>query len=684
MQYNRDESGKMTPLPRPSIDTGMGLERITAVMQGVLTNYDTDHFRSIIAGIEELSKNLSRPVAYHANDHTDTSLRVIADHARAMAFLIADGILPSNEGRGYVLRRVMRRAARHSRLLGFEKPVLFQVTECVVDLMAAAFPELVERRAYIAEIIRNEEERFLLTLDNGLRLIHEEIDTHKKEKSPWVMPGDVAFKLYDTYGFPLDLTQTIGRDEGFVVDIEGFEHEMEKQRERARASWKGSGAEAIETVYKEIRNRGIKTEFFGYERLRELGQVRALIVGGDLKEKISGAGAEFQLVSDQTPFYGEIGGQVGDQGVVRSQNANFEAEVTDSTRPMEDLIVLHCKLVKGEIKIGDTVDLRVDEERRGDIARNHSATHLLQASLRKLLGEHIQQKGSLVTPDRLRFDFTHFSPVSDEELLKVETLVNQVIRQNHEISTKHMAYADAVKTGAMALFGEKYGEVVRLVDMGGFSKELCGGTHSSRTGDIGLCKIVSESSVAAGVRRIEALTGRTAVEYIQTQEKLVKDSAALFKASPEELADRVSKLMDENKKLRQDLRQARIGSAGPDLDQLISQAKDIDGMRVLGAVVDLPDQGTLLDFSDRVANKLGKGVLALGSKDDQKAYVVVRVSKDLTSKLNAGKLVSKLSEILGGKGGGKPDLARGGGVKLEKLGEALEEIFTLVKEQSQK
>jgi len=677
MQYNRDAQGKLTPLPRPSIDTGMGLERITAVMQGVLSNYDTDHFRSIIAKIEKLSG-----ISYRQNERTDSSMRVIADHSRAIAFLIADGILPGNEGRSYVLRRVMRRAARHARLLGLEEPALFKIFDVVVELLAPAYPELKERKSYISEIIRIEEERFLQTLDNGLRLIREEIEKHKQQKTGWSLAGEIAFKLYDTFGFPLDLTQAIGRDEGFVVDTQGFEREMEKQRERARAAWKGSGAEEIEAVYKEIRNRGVRSEFTGYDRTRESAKVLAIICRGESAPKAEGSGAEFQLITDKTCFYGEVGGQVGDRGLVRNQE--LEAEVLDTKRPLEELIVHHCRLKKGRIKVNDKVELIVDEDRRWDIARNHSATHLLQAALRKTVGAHIQQKGSLVDPDRLRFDFTHFSPLSEDEIAQVERMVNKAVRGNDEIRVEHLSYQEAVKTGAMALFGEKYGELVRVVSMGDFSKELCGGTHCRRTGDIGFFKITSEASVAAGVRRIEAVTGRAAVELEQSREKMLKESAALLKASPEELSVRIQKLIDENKKVRQELRQARITGAVPDPDQILSGAKAIEGVKVLAAEIESPDIDALLDFSDRLASKMGKGILALGSKNDQKAYLVVRVSKDLTGQYNAGKLAAKLSEIVGGKGGGRPELARGGGGRPQKLAEALEQFYQLVKNYGQK
>jgi len=676
MQFNRDQTGKMNPLPKPSIDTGMGLERIAAVMQGVLSNYETDHFRAIISRIEELSKK-----EYQRDERLDTSMRVIADHSRAMAFLIADGILPGNEGRGYVLRRVMRRAARHSRLLGFEQPVLFQVCDRVIDLMAKAYPELTDRKAYIEEVIRNEEERFLQTLDNGLRLIREEIEKHRKDKISWTLAGEIAFKLYDTYGFPLDLTQVIGKEEGFEVDLAGFNQEMEKQKERARASWKGSGAEDTEAIYKQVRHQGVKSEFSGYDKTKEQGKVLALIVQAGLKKEISGAGQEFQFITDQTCFYGETGGQVGDRGWIKGRD--FEAEVLDATRPVEDLIVHHCKISKGQIRVGDEIELIVDDDRRSDTARNHSATHLLQASLRKILGAHIQQKGSLVDPDRLRFDFTHFSPVSEAELIKVETLVNRMIRANAEIKIEYTSYPQALDRGAMALFGEKYGEVVRLVAMGDFSQELCGGTHCNRTGELGLFKIISEASVAAGVRRIEALTGRAAIEHIQAQERTLRESAGMLKANPAELTDRVQRLLDEDKKLRQELKQAKLGSKALDPDEMVTRAKVLGEIKVISEKIDNADMPTLLAASDLLLPKIGSGIIALGTADTEKAYFLVRVTKDLSEQYNAGRLVAGISEAAGGQGGGKPELGRGGG-RPEKLEKALLAIDRLIAESSRK
>jgi len=671
MQYNRDEKGNLTPLPKPSIDTGMGLERITAVMQGVHSNYDIDLFRSIIARIEELSGK-----SYKEDEKIDISMRAIADHARAMAFLIADGVLPSNEGRGYVLRRVMRRASRHAKLLGFNEPVLYKISDKVIDLMGNAYPELVEKRAYIVEVVKNEEERFLLVLESGLRLIEQEIEKHKKEKTPWVLAGEVAFKLYDTYGFPLDLTQAIGRDRGFVVDVEGFEREMEKQRERARAHWRGTGAEQIEAVYKKLWSDGIRTEFTGYQTLHDRSKVLALIKDGKVIDSIEGKEQKFQLIAQKTPFYGEAGGQVGDKGLIKGED--FEALVLDTQKPLTDLIVHQCQLVKGKIKTGDEIELVVNEEQRKDTARHHTATHLLHASLRKVLGEHVQQKGSLVAPDRLRFDFTHFSALSPQELEEVERLVNQAICANYQVRTELLPYKEALARGAIAIFEEKYGEIVRLVEINDFSRELCGGTHCQRTGDIGFFKIVSEGSVSAGVRRIEALAGRWAVEFVQKREKLIKELAQKLKSAPDELDERISKLLSENKQLRQKIKELETKPAGPDVNELLKQAKNINGITVLSTKIDIKNPKAMLDFSDRILSKLNKGILVLGSKDGEKAHIVVRVTKDISKTYNAGEIIKRIVEMVGGRGGGRPDLAQGGGTKPENLEKALKQAYNII------
>jgi len=676
MQSNRDASGRMTPLPHPSIDTGMGLERITAVLQGVQSNYDTDLFRAIIARIEELADK-----RYGQDVHQDVSMRIIAEHSRAMAFLIADGVLPANEGRGYVLRRVMRRAGRHAKLLGLDEPVLFQVADRVVDLMAGAYPQLKEKRRYLQEAIRAEEERFLQTLDTGLRLLREETEKHGRKKKPWTLPGEVAFRLYDTYGFPLDLTETIGDDEGFVVDKEGFERAMAAQRERAREHWKGSGDQAVAAIYKEIKHDGIRTEFTGYKEARTGAKVKVLLAGDRRIESFDRAGGEFQLITDRTPFYGEQGGQLGDTGVISASPSGqpaMQAVVTDTKKPLEDLYVHHCRLVSGSLRVGDPLEMAVDDERRQDIARNHSATHLLQWALRDTLGEHVQQKGSLVAPDRLRFDFTHFSPISAEELLEVERKVNARVRENAAVEVSVQPYQEALWKGAIALFGEKYGEEVRMVEMGDFSLELCGGTHTARTGDAGVFKIVSETGVAAGVRRIEALTGRGAVVYLQQQDQTIRQAAGLLKGSPSELVSKIERLQEEVKSLKKELKAAREQKSLGGEEGLLDQVQEVNGVRLLAAEVAIPDPRALRDFSDRVRAKLRSGVLVLASQAEGKAYLLVAVSKDLQDRFHAGKIAQELAPLVGGKGGGRPDLAQAGGPNPEGIPPALAKVKSLL------
>jgi len=667
MQFDRDASGKMTPLPKPSIDTGMGLERIAAVLQGKHNNYDTDLFIGVIESIAELTGT-----AYRQDDKTDVSLRVIADHARAMAFLIADGVLPANEGRGYVLRRVMRRAGRHAKMLGKEEPVIHKVADVVVDLMGEAYPELIERRSFIAEVIRNEEERFLETLDAGLRILEDEIE--KIGGAGKMISGEVAFKLYDTYGFPLDLTQTIAAERELGVDAAGFEKSMDGQRERARGAWKGSGEEAVDSVYKDVVAKSGQVEFTGYDASAASGKVVALIVDGKSVDEFSGT-KKFQLIADRTSFYGESGGQVGDTGSIEGQD--LEIEVVNATRPLPELIVHHCELKSGKVAVGDEVSLEVDRARRADIMANHSATHLLQAALREIIGDHVHQKGSKVSPDRLRFDLTHFSPVTAKEIGKIEARVNQLIRENHEVKVAHLSHREAVNKGAMALFGEKYGEVVRMVEMGGFSRELCGGTHAGRTGDVCAFKIVAESSVAAGVRRIEAVTGRAAVELIQEMEARLNRAAELVKGSPDQLSDRIIRLQDEVKSLKKDLKAARerkLSGAG----DLYSQVAEVSGVKTLIAKVEVDNPKELRPLGDQVKDKLGSGVAILGASAGGKAHLLAVVTKDLVDRIKAGDIVKQVAPVVGGKGGGRPDFAQAGGPDPDMLDEALDKAREFV------
>jgi alanyl-tRNA synthetase len=492
------------------------------------------------------------------------------------------------------------------------------------------------------------------------------------------LPGEVAFRLYDTYGFPLDLTEAIGRDEGFVVDTKGFEGEMKKQRERAREHWKGSGDAEVEEVFKQLRSQDIKTEFTGYKKTRETARVKALIVSGQVVHELEDQGMEFQLITDRTPFYGESGGQVGDRGWIKAKN--IKAEVLDTVKPFENFIVHICRLDSGTINVGDMVKLEVDTNLRQDTMRNHSSTHLLQAALQETLGRHVQQKGSLVSPDRLRFDFTHFSPFTEEELAKVERRVNELIRENASVSAKTVPYQEAIDQGAMALFGEKYGDQVRLVRMGEFSRELCGGTHVRRTGDIGFFKILSESSVAAGVRRIEAVTGRAAVEHVQAEDQTLRNAAAMLKASPSELIERIQRLQEEDKRLKRELKTQKQSKGGIDIDQLISCVKEVNGVNVLASEVDMPDPKQLRELSDRLRNKIKSGIVVLGSRSDDKAILLVAITKDLTETYKAGEIISHLAKVIGGRGGGREDLAQAGGPDAEKLKQALEKSYDLIEQ----
>ena len=669
MQFNRDEKGVMTPLPKPSVDTGMGLERISTVMQGVTSNYDTDLLQGIIRHVEKLSGK-----KYRADQKDDVSMRVIADHTRALTFLICDGVLPSNEGRGYVLRRIMRRAARHAKMLGFSEPVLYRALDAVIAAMGEAYPDLIQREEYIKKVVRAEEERFAETLDNGLRILNDEMSSLKADGSK-VIPGDVAFKLYDTYGFPLDLTADIVRNEGFSVDEAGFEACMDKQRAQAREHWKGSGEERVSAVYKTLHGQGLRTAFTGYDERSGYSVITALLQDGTPVQAAE-AGTEVDLITEASPFYGESGGQAGDSGEISSGNAHLEVFTT--LRPLPDLVVHRARVKEGVIKVGDAVDLKVAVPNRTATARNHTATHLLQAALRQVLGEHVKQSGSLVNNERLRFDFTHFSAMTQDELERVEDLVNAYIMNNSEVSSREMALEQAMESGATALFDEKYGDTVRVVRVGEVSCELCGGTHVRASGDIGLFKILSEAGIAAGVRRIEALTGMSALHYARHLEEEQKKIAALLKAEGGETVDRIQRLVARQKELQREIEtlQGRLNaSASADL---LSGAREIAGVKTLAVKVEMDDPKGLRELSDTLKDRIGSGIIAIGTEKDGKATLLVAVTKDLTNRFKAGDLIKGLAPIIGGSGGGKPELSQAGGSMPEKLDEALEKLYELV------
>jgi len=673
MQYEQLEGGKRVNLPRPSIDTGMGLERMAAVLQGTYDNYAIDLFQALIRAIAELT-------GVDLNGPQKASHRVIADHLRASAFLIADGVLPSNEGRGYVLRRIMRRAMRHAELLGAQEPLMWKLVPVLTREMGQAYPELLRAEALITETLKLEETRFRRTLERGLAILDEK---SKGLKRGAMFDGDTAFTLYDTYGFPLDLTQDALRSRGISVDITSFTDAMERQRAKARASWAGSGEAAQETVWFGLREKIGATEFLGYETESAEGVVAALVMDGkevpELKKGESGA-----VVMNQTPFYGESGGQVGDTGEMRREGVRLA--VSDTQKKAGDLFAHVVKVEQGSVKVGDPLLLDVDHARRSAIRQNHSATHLLHEALRQVLGDHVAQKGSLVAPDRLRFDFSHPKPMSAEEIERVEDIANDIVLQNAPVTTRLLAVDDAIASGARALFGEKYGDEVRVVAMGegtgntmGWSVELCGGTHVRRTGDIGLVSLVGESGVAAGVRRIEALTGKSARKAANKQLQVVKAAAAELKVPLEEMPGRIGTLLDDRKKLERDLSEAKkklaMGGGGK-ADGDAADVRQVNGVKLLARAVTGIELKDLRSLADEGKRQVGSGVVAMvATAADGKAGIVVGVTDDLTTRFNAVELVKKGAEALGGKGGGgRPDMAQAGGPDGSKAEDALKAI----------
>jgi alanyl-tRNA synthetase len=669
MQFERHADGRMRPLPKPSIDTGMGLERITAIVQGVKSNFDTDLFIPLFRSLGKWSHQ-----EYISGDPEGVSFRVIADHIRAASFLISDGVLPSNEGRGYVLRRIMRRAMRHSRKLGVNEPILFRLTDDVVELMHDAYPELVGSHKMIKMVISSEEERFSETLNVGLRLWAEE---RQKLLSQGMhrIPGDLLFKLYDTYGFPLDLTEEIARDEGFSIDRKGFETAMELQRTRARDSWKGSGEEALREVYKTLSAENLKTEFVGYERLKAPGNI-VKIFNGDREVEEAAKGDEVEVVTDQSPFYGESGGQEGDQGVLLHNGDRME--VLRTSKPIPNIIVHRGVIQEGRFHVGDRVSLEVDGVRREKTALNHTATHLLQAALREVLGEHVKQAGSLVAPGRLRFDFTHFSPLTEKQIEQVEGIVNAWIRRNVIVDISFLSYKEALDQGAMALFGEKYGDIVRLVRVGDGSAELCGGTHVGRSGDIGFFRILSEGGVAAGVRRIEAVTGEEAWKTVKRDENELRSLSALLKSKPGELAEKTQRLIHLQKDLERKLDALQAKMTSGQSKDLASAIRTLHGIQVLSQQVEAKDPRRLREMADQIKAQIHSGIILLGAQADGKAMLLCSITPDLTEKYSAQKIIKELAQFVGGTGGGRVDMAQAGGVKVEGLRQALEKIFDLI------
>lgn len=650
MQYNRTADGEMLNLPKPSVDTGMGLERVTAVLQGVHSNYEIDLFDDLLNAASEVLGGAAT---------TEASLRVVADHIRSCAFLISDGVMPSNEGRGFVLRRIIRRAARHGNKLGATGPFFYKLTGALVELMGEAFPQLVSSRKQIERVLLQEEEQFVKTLDKGLGLLEQDIAELKSE----VIPGKTIFTLYDTYGFPVDLTNDIARERGLTLDYEGYEKAMEAQRERARAASKFG-------IDYNAASLGIdgKTEFTGYDQVDGHERIRAVIVSGE--QKTAEAGDEAVVVLERTPFYAESGGQVGDTGLLTWSGGRFK--VTDTRKDGDNHLHVGT-LIEGELFPGLEVDARIDHGRRDRTRRNHSATHLLHAALRKILGEHVGQKGSLVDPDKLRFDFSHFEAVTPEQLKEIERQVNEQILDNTAVQTDITDMEQAQEKGAMALFGEKYGDVVRVLSMGtdSYSVELCGGTHVARTGDIGLLRITSESGISSGVRRIEAVTGFGALEWVDETERTLREAARLVKGSRETIVEKVQQTVERNRQLEKDVDALKAKLASSAGNDLADSAVEVAGLKVVASELEGADRKTLMETADQLKNKLGEGVVVLASVEDGKVTLVAGVTKSATGRIKAGDLMKHLASLVDGKGGGRPDMAQGGGNDPSKLAGAL-------------
>lgn len=655
MQFDRQSDGTMVPLPKPSVDTGMGLERLAAVLQGVHSNYEIDIFQHLLEAAAGILK---------VPDTTNTSLRVIADHIRSCAFLITDGVLPSNEGRGYVLRRIIRRAVRHGYQLGVSEVFFHKLVPALVEQMGDAYPELRKAQAQVEKVLRDEEEQFARTLDNGMSILEEAIS----DLDGKVIPGDTVFRLYDTYGFPVDLTADVAREHGLGIDMAGFEKAMAVQKEQARA------ASQFNVVEKLSINLEEGTEFVGYETLASDARVLAIFENGKSVDSISGQ-SEALLVLDRSPFYAEAGGQVGDRGVLQVTDAANDAEFAVVDTQKQGQHFLHKGVLKqGRITVGDSIEAQVEAGNRHAVMLNHSATHLLHAALRQVLGDHVTQKGSLVSAERLRFDFSHTAPLSRQQLTDIETLVNEQIMLNHEVGKELMSMDQAMDKGALALFGEKYGDEVRVVTMGDFSTELCGGTHVQRTGDIGLFKLIAESGIASGVRRVEAVTGEGALAYVAREEAVLRDLCDVLKSNPDSLAEKARQLVDSNRKLERELEQVKVKLASAAGTDIADGATDVAGVRLLTRKVEGFNSKTLRDTVDQLKNRLGSGVILLANVDDGKISLVAGVTKDLTDRVKAGELVNHVASRVGGKGGGRADMAMAGGSDVEALPGALETV----------
>ncbi|HEX4988184.1 MAG TPA: alanine--tRNA ligase [Candidatus Binatia bacterium] len=665
IQYNRNEDRSLSELPSKHVDTGMGLERITAVLQNVLSNYDIDFMRALTATTEKLTGK-----KYGVDPVADISFRVIDDHARAVSFLLADGVMPSNEGRGYVLRRLLRRASRHGRLIGLQEPFVHKVAATVATVMGDAYPELRTEEQRIREVIRSEEERFGETLEKGLVLLENATSKLKQDKKT-VLPGDVAFRLYDTYGFPLDLTEDILRADEMSVDQAGFEKLMEEQRTRGRDARETSSMDAKIQLDRPV-------SFIGYDRLDGESNILAIYSDGNGKPEAV-EGEEVDVITAETPFYGESGGQVGDRGTIRTARGDI-MEVTDAQHPTPQLTVHRGRVKKGRIQIGDAVQLAVDSKFRRRTALNHSATHILHAVLRRELGDHVRQAGSLVSPERLRFDFNHTGAIPDEKLAAIEAHVNRHIREDAGVSVQESSYEEAIRHGALAFFGDKYGDRVRVVKIGDFSTELCGGTHIQRSGEIGIFKLPFESGVAAGVRRVEAFTGEGALDLIRNYEQKLKEIGNLVRGSTDDTVEKVKKLLDRQKELEREIQKLRGQFEKDQIPELLAKKQSVDGTNVLVSQVDGVDAKQLRDMVDQLKDRLGSGVVVLASAGESNVNLVASVSADLTRRYHAGNIIKELARMVGGGGGGRPDFAQAGGKEPAKIDAALKRAEELIRE----
>jgi alanyl-tRNA synthetase len=672
MQFDRDASGKLTPLPKPSIDTGMGLERITAALQGKTSNFETDLLKPLILQAAEIAQR-----DYGQDSSGDVSLRVIADHSRAAAFLIGDGVIPSNDGRGYVLRKIVRRAIRHGKLIGIEDPFLYKMTGYVAELMKEPYPELVSTREYVSKVVKNEEQRFSSTIRIAIDQLSEILAGIQKRPEPErVLPGDVIFKFYDTFGLPLDLIQEVAEETQVRLDEAGFNEKLEAQRERGKASWKASGEASLPGGGKAEFVPTSKTQFVGYTDLEvDDARIAGISIDGKASDSLA-VGQTGEVFLDKTPFYAETGGQVGDTGILEGDNS--EAMVHNTT-PLAPGYTAHAaKCIRGTLRVGDVVKASVEGDRRLTIAKNHTATHLLHSALRTLVGFHVKQAGSLVAPERLRFDFTHYTALSSEEVSEIENMVNAVVMKNSPVTTSVKDLNAAVSEGAMALFGEKYGDKVRVVSVDTFSKELCGGTHVSRTGDIGLFKVVSEGGIAAGVRRIEAITGPNLLNKFREDEQLISRLEEISRGKRTELPVLLEKYQTHIRALERKLDDLKYRLAKSSIDKLLQSALTIKDVKVLTGVVDDLDKSSLRNLADELKSKLERGVVVLATSNGDKVTLVAAITANLNPRLHAGKLVKEISSLVGGSGGGRPDMAEAGGKEPNKLPEALAAVSTYV------